>query len=282
MKSSISKFVTALLVVFHIFNVVGQSNKEIWNLIEAKKRPEAQKALEQKIKSKNYSIDDLVTLHCLLEFDGKGLNTKNLLESLSKEGNPYPYLYALWFSEDFGGTKSYKSSDKLSLLNDLISEKCKNGTMTASAHATLAEHHVASKQWGRVAKEYAQIGAINEWQFVGPFSNESGSGFNKNYGPILEPSNEVEFTSKSNAPIKWFSPGIPAKVGWVELNHYISGTGDRIVYAQTFVNSATELDAYLSVGFSGNIKVWLNDQLLITEAQERSTDLDAYTADINC
>ena len=100
MKSSISKFVTALLVVFHIFNLAGQSNKEIWNLIEAKKRPEAQKALalqsEIVSESARLGIVDADAAYKLLdktaiEYDeaGKPRNVEALLRELLKSK---PYL----------------------------------------------------------------------------------------------------------------------------------------------------------------------------------------------
>jgi len=35
-------------------------------------------------------------------------------------------------------------------------------------------------------------------------------------------------------------------------------------------------DAYLCTGFAGNIKVWVNDQLVISVPEEKVTELDAY------
>src|SRR5690606_33716946 len=50
-----------------------------------------------------------------------------------------------------------------------------------------------------------------------------------------------------------------------------------VVYAQNFVTSPIDQTVYCNVGFSGAIKVWINDELVVSESKELTTEMDNYT-----
>ena len=113
------------------------------------------------------------------------------------------------------------------------------------------------------------------WGIVGDFDNVSESGFNKNYAPIFHPEPEAIFKNKMNADVKWFNleKKVPGK--WIDFlnNFYCKNT---LVYAQTFCNSPTDQIVNIRIGTSGSLKLWINDQLLFTEEEERNNGIDTY------
>jgi tetratricopeptide (TPR) repeat protein len=66
---------------------------------------------------------------------------------------------------------------------------------------------------------------------------------------------------------------------WFDFSYY-NTYENALQFAQTFVNSPTATTAQLRIGVSGSVKVWVNDQLVITESEERNNDLDAYIASV--
>lgn len=124
-------------------------------------------------------------------------------------------------------------------------------------------------------KLYDRSNIIDKWQFVGEFDNISGSGFEKDYGPLSNPSANAQFDNKIGAKVKWFTLPQGRIDKWMDLE-YSFVIGNSIMYAQTFVKSETEQDVVFRIGVSGSMKVWLNDALVGTENEERNTDLDVY------
>jgi predicted Zn-dependent protease len=254
----------------------AQDYKEIWSLINNNQRAKATSIIESKLKNNTASIDEFITYNFLQTFDGKEDNIKNFWSQVSKSDNPDAYVYALWFTAPVIGGYGKKEPHQLALLNHLITSSTVNGTLKAASHYSMGHHYVGSHQFPLIKKENEKIGALSNWQFVGPFNNVSGSGFNKNYGPVQDTSNATVFSSTTNAPIKWFTPIEKSTEGWILTENFISDNSGSITFAQTFVNSPIDQEVNLCTGFSGNIKVWVNDQLLISVSEERVTEIDAY------
>src|SRR6185369_6778466 len=67
--------------------------------------------------------------------------------------------------------------------------------------------------------------------------------------------------------------------GWIAPSYQFDReTG--VIYAQTFVSSPSDVDALLSVGVNGALKVWVNDAIKIAEETEHATELDYNTVKV--
>ncbi|ANH81039.1 transglutaminase [Niabella ginsenosidivorans] len=191
--------------------------------------------------------------------------------------DPYPYIYALWFNRAVTGPHSVKKKPhQLKLLHKLTADNKAPVSLRTSANYVLAYNELLSGNFSAGAPYIQTIHSIRNWQYAGPFENLSGSGFYNEYAPLKYPEPESVFKNASDDTIKWFTPAFENNDGWMAPCFSIPGnTG--IVYAQTFVDAPEEKSITLNMGFSGNLKLWLNDQLMILEPRERLTDLDAYS-----
>ncbi|RFM34879.1 DUF3857 domain-containing protein [Chitinophaga silvisoli] len=191
-----------------------------------------------------------------------------------------PYTYALWFTDGMLGPYGIKEGKELENLNTVLTDPRFNGSLHAAAKYYKGLHYLRAGQYTASAGLYSQIGALNNWQFVGSFDNISGSGFNKDYGPLKEPNKGKGFTSYNNTRIDWFTPSITDNAGWMFVGTLFPAASS-VGYAQTFVNSPVEQDAILCLGGNGSLKAWVNDKLLIAQEDELATELDKFNVRVH-
>ena len=148
--------------------------------------------------------------------------------------------------------------------------------MVAAANYNEKMHYLFSGEFEKARSFNDAMGNIKDWQFAGPFENLSQSGFYKDYGPLEHPEPTAVFKSMSNADVKWFTPEIESKDGWTPIVYQFNKS-TALVYAQSFVTSPQDQTVYCNIGCAGSVKVWINDELVIAESKERSTELDNYS-----
>ncbi len=182
--------------------------------------------------------------------------------------NPEPYMHTMW---SIGRGK--KSDAEMDFLHSVA--EMEDGKLRAMANQAIGAHYVAINDYDEAKKYYAKTGAIANWRIVGEFENISESGFDANYAPIKHPEPEYTFTNKRGVEVKWFDLKTPRTDNWVDLEYHFY-TGNSIIFAQNFCKSPKEQEVQFRLGTSGSAKVWVNDHLLFTEAEERDNDLDTY------
>ncbi len=189
--------------------------------------------------------------------------------------NPYDALFALWFEEGLmGQPKKYKSF-QLNLLKKVENDSRTLGKFDAITKYRLSNHYTFAYDTLKVKEYNSKISSIDKWSLVGPFDNVMNSGYNKDFGVLQNPEKEKSFQSKYGAEVKWFVPPTCTWSGYFfkDYNFYSSNS---IVYAQSFVESAEERDVIMKFGYSGSLKVWLNDSLAYSEPNRRMTEIDYF------
>lgn len=189
--------------------------------------------------------------------------------------NPQPYLFALWTDQNLFEGYTKKDKDQLALLNTLEKDPSLNSTLLALTHAQLGYHYNIVNDEKTSQAEFKKIGAIEDWQVVGEFENISASGFDKNYDPINYPKQDHAFVNKYGAQVYWFDIPAIKNDKWLDLTYHLHARSS-VAYAQTFINSQADQAIQLRMGNSGSLKVWLNDQLVFSESEERNNDMDTY------
>jgi transglutaminase-like putative cysteine protease/predicted Zn-dependent protease len=248
---------------------------DAWKAIHNKKFAEAKTLLLKAIKDPATSTDAYFTLLYLQTYQGNENEIPGLADQLMKTADKDAYVYASWFNGSMLGQYSKKKSHQLNLLNKIISDKSFNGSLQSAAHYVKAMHYLLSHDYDKAKQEYALMGAIQDWQFTGPFENLSGSGFNSNLGPLSNAEANAKFIAAENIEVNWFTPSRTNHEGWIFTYAHLP-ENSAIVYAQAFVNSPEERKVILNLGCNGSIKVWLNDGLVLSESKERATELDYY------
>lgn len=200
---------------------------------------------------------------------------KDFEQFYTNSDNPYPYMDALWTSSSVMDGFGSKTEEQLAFLQKLLADPKVSGTMKAKVHSMLGDHYQESQQDKKADEEFSKIQSIDNWQLAGEFENISGSGFDKDFGPLENPKSTAGFSNKYKANVNWISMPPSRRDKWIDFT-YVYYADNSIIYAQTFVNSPIEQDVQLRVGVSGSLKTWVNDNLLYSETEERNNDLDSY------
>jgi uncharacterized protein HemY len=261
-----------------LFAISQKGYNEVWKALNSGDHKKANVLIKQSMEDRSTFIDNYMTNIYLHTYEGSEEKITDLEKSFyGTVKNPYPYIYALWFNESILGRYGQKNyPHQIAIIDRLIRDSIAPGTLVAAASYQKGFHFLSSNDFKNSALEFAKVGNIKNWQYVGPFENLSGSGFNKNYGPLEHPEGKTEFLIKGGTKVKWFVPTTEIQDGWTPFGfHFNSNEG--VIYAQTFVDSPNEQMVYCNFGVSGTLKAWLNDELIESEPIERVTEMDTYT-----
>lgn len=272
-----------ILIAFFLlngFDTFSQQNnyEQAWQNLNTNNRVEAARLLTEAEKDPATFNDAFISKLYLKSYNGKQAEITDFGTSFySKSENPYPYIFALWFNSAVIGQPGKKYyNHQVQLVDQLISDEKAPGTLVGSANYQKGMHYLFSNEFDKIQRYFDAVGNIRNWQYTGPFENLSESGFYKNYGPLEHSEPTATFRSLTNADVKWITPSDELKDGWTPVCYQFNNQ-TAVVYAQNFVNSAIGQTVYCNVGVTGSIKVWINDELIISESKERVTDMDTYT-----
>lgn len=192
--------------------------------------------------------------------------------------NPQPYLFALW-----GDPSNYynrlKSPEQLAFYKSLSERTDLDGTLPAMAVSLLGAHYESSKQLDLAKQSYGKLGELEDWLITGEYENISTSGFDKKYDVLDHPELSYNFVGKKGRQFNWRTVPYTRHDKWFDFTYY-NNYKNALQFAQTFVNAPADITGQIRVGVSGSVKVWVNDQLVINEAEERNNDLDSYISSI--
>lgn len=256
----------------------AQHFQQALSLLTENKRTEAKAALTPLINNPSESQQALLSL-TLLE-----LNNSHFDEALTyfnryvqQSNNPYPYIYALWSTGIFSATTPKSEPLLDSFMNKIAGDEKAPLAMRAMAYDNMAQRIENGPKFKEALALYNRIGDIRNWSSVGVFENISASGFNKDFGVLTHPEPGYVFKNSTGADVGWFTIPDARNDRWLDLTfHY--DVSNAIIYSQTFLQSDADKDVKMLLGVSGSVKVWINDFLVLSEEEERNTDLDVYTA----
>lgn len=257
--------------------------EKAWEYIHKNDIPHARECLAKAMKAPATHDNALATLLLLETYEGYPEDVAQRLHNpVTTFSKPSPYWYAFWFSEavlgDYGAKKGYQ----LDNLNQVLKDPAMDGSLRAAGEYFYGKHLYDLNEVAQTPAHFRAMGAVENWAHVGPFDNTSGSGFDKDYGPLHEPKAGKGFTIYNNTTADWFVPPIPTNEGWAFVGQYFPAvTGTGIGYSQSFVKAPAATDALLALGGAGAFKVWVNDRLLITHAEEARTELDQHVVPVH-
>lgn len=253
--------------------------EDAWKALHNNDRKTAKDLLQKAMKESATSADAFLTYVFLQTFEGRDAEVNNFASTAyPKLTDVNPYIYSLWFNGSVLGEYGKKrASHQLDMLKKLLADPATNGSIKSAAHYFLATHFLYSNDYKAAQNHWKQVESVGpDWQLAGPFDNLSGSGFSKSYGPIEHPEAEAKFISANRSTIGWFIPPVSNKEGWTfPYSHIRSNTA--IVYAQAFIKAPADMNLVLQAGASGSLKVWMNDQQVLSESKERITEMDYYS-----
>ena len=265
----------SFLLSFILLSFISFANPidDIWKALENHDSVKARRLVEKALKNPSTKTDALMISILLNSGEEKPNDAKSIAKAFKSLKNASEYAYPIWYFDALTGGFGEKDKKTLSRFNGWIKEQKLNGSLVAELQELIAVHYLRLNSFSKANKYYAMPGSIMNWALTGTFENSSGSGFDKEYAPVAHPKDNASFKSKVNADIHWFTPKAIGHGPWVNLYRHLS-TSTGMAYAQSFVESPSKQDVILSIGFTGSMKVWLNDQLVLSEEDELNTGMD--------
>lgn len=272
---------SVLIIAFMMFTVKLSANPidDVWDAFKKNNRKQARELLNTAIANPQYKVEASMIMMLLNILEEKDQNLSLMQSVFTLLDDPSPYLYSLWLSDAVTDGYNKKDKARLGFIKEIFSSTKPNGSIKAALHYMNYMHFIFSNDTKNALKENLSVGSVANWQFVGPFDNTSGSGFDKVYGPLTHPEQDYKFKSMTNANITWFSPKYLEPNPWLMMDYYIP-CQQAIIYAQSFVTSPADQDIYIALGGYGSLKLWVNDQQVISQMEERQTEMDVYVQKI--
>jgi Tfp pilus assembly protein PilF len=193
--------------------------------------------------------------------------------ALADEPNIYPYVYANWYSPILSGR-----GEGLEIKRKLTESADSLGILRAMANEVVGEYFERRDDIASARSHYDAINAISDWTIVGPFDNTSASGFLNVYPPEGGYDATASFKGKAGVPARWYRPSAVRFDRWFDFKRYFA-SDDAVYYANTFVFSPQKQRVDVRIGTSGAFRLFLNDEVLVEEAEEMNNDLDSYIAE---
>lgn len=270
-------FALFILLSFLGINVFANDYEEAWKALHRNDRKTAMQYLQKAFDDPATTADAYITYIYLSTFEGREGKINDFIPRVyDKLNDPNPYVYAMWFNSSVLGTYGKKTAGQLNLLQKIFTDGKCNGSIQAAAHYMYGWHYQASNNIPQSAIESGKMNQVGPlWQLAGPFDNMSGSGFNKEFGPLKHPEAGAVFKSVNNADVTWFTPSEMTRTGWTFPHPHI-GSNTAVVYAQCFINAPEDMKVLLNAGTNGALKVWVNDEPVIAEKKDLVTELDYY------
>lgn len=278
MKGKLQLMVLGLLLVFsgNTFGSNKDSYKKGWDEFFKNNRIEARKHFSEATKLADTKADAYLSLSLLDWSESKIEDAfENLKQFYDSSSDPAPYLYSTFSLPYAFAASDVLEYKKVKFLESIV-DKPINGSLKAMIYESLGKHYMGCKDFVKAKELFAKTGVLLNWQVLGAFNNISGSGFDKDWGAVSKARLEDSFQNKAGASVNWYVPSANKPDGWFYLDYYYPLSG-IIAYAQTFVTSPVNQDAYLRIGTSGSLKIWVNDQQVASVIDERNCDLDIYS-----
>lgn len=273
------KALLALSLLFSISLNAQTTVNNAWEKFFKNDRDASRNLFTHLAKQPETSDEANIALCLLAEMDrptAEGFTYLNKLYSTSK--NPEPYIFALWTSQaNYSTTR--KTPEQLEFYKSIAQRTDIDGTLSAMAQSLIGKHQEEVKQYELADKAYAQLGELENWLITGEYENISTSGFDKSYDVLNHPEITASFTGKNNRQFGWRKVPFTRHDKWFDFSYYNSYK-NALQFAQTFIKSPAAVTAQLRVGVSGSVKIWVNDQLVLNEAEERNNDLDSYITSV--
>lgn len=264
------------LILFCLLLAAGQSFAQLEKVFQEMENNDLEKAksiCDENISNGLDVEDSYIMKSLLLNLEDDPESFETFTKGIANKTDQDPYLYSLWFTNSVTAGYGKKSKDRLAYVTKLSNSPEHNYTIRGGAKYVLGHHFISANNFSTGRSMWGGINAITTWEFVGTFSNTSGSGFDKDYPPITKPNKTAQFVNQDQAQVFWFTPPEEEKDPWISFNNTFMDY-EGVVYAQTFITNQEDRDVVLSLGGQGSFRVWINESEIITQEDELLTEMD--------
>jgi tetratricopeptide (TPR) repeat protein len=160
-------------------------------------------------------------------------------------------------------------------LRALLSSADSAPEVTAHAASVLAGMLRARGDFAGAEALDASLAYVRSWSLLGPFEDESKSGFDAAYPPETDLQVDVTYMGKVH-PITWRTLPVPAPGGVVPLDHVLD-PGEKVAgYALSFVRVSADTPCVIRGGYNEAHKVWVDGELVGSRRTYSGRAFDQY------
>lgn len=209
--------------------------------------------------------------------DAKSLNLfKNIVlnESISEEERFVAWDIIEKIDQRIGNQK-----DIFDLGNKLLTSLDPSSFLFSQISYTLYYTHIKKGHFDVGDKFVKKLGFINKWSFIGPFDNTGMSGIYKELAPEKEIDFSKIYNGKEGIQVKWFTPLIFPRYGYVDLESIFYPSHSTLAYALTYVYIPYDGEFLIGIGADDVISLWINDKFVFTEDKPKRLAFDQYRID---
>ncbi len=125
-----------------------------------------------------------------------------------------------------------------------------------------------------------RLGMLQKWQWVGPFDNERGAAMETALAPETSPSEGMRYDGKVRE-IGWRRmPAIANNERVIRLQPLMRPATQAAVIARTWVQSVQRQEVLLYLGFSSEMRVWVNGDPVFEATDRHNFRRDAFAVPI--
>jgi len=192
---------------------------------------------------------------------------------LVSAGRPESLLY-IEVTDSLNLTRSQREM-LLAELQKAVSGKTVDPVYKAALAWRIAAMLVSQGDLEAAAKERATLHVLTDWMVIGPFANEENAGFTKEY----EPETEIDYSKKyqgRDREVSWERLRHVGPAGGIDFDAVMYPNNQVLAYALTFLHVDEAADVVLRFGAGNAVKVWVNDQLLLSNDEDVAFEFDQY------
>ncbi len=160
-------------------------------------------------------------------------------------------------------------------LKKVIAARDTNPEVAAHAKSALVSLLLDQGRTEEAARVEESLGFIRRWMVIGPFDDESKSGFDAEYPPEKSLDFEATYPGKSH-PVQWRRMPRQTVNGLVPLDALLDPSEKVAGYALTFVKAAKDTPCVLRGGYNEAYKIWVDGDLVASRKVYNGRAFDQY------
>lgn len=275
----LSFYISLIAILFSNFSFCQNSPSAIkaWKVLNEGNVKEATKLFMEDDKNP----ESLVSLMMLGNLDRKGKSKAQYIDKYLKEGvYENAVLYALRNGESTFGEQGSKEKYHVNAIQKALDLKSLNPSLRASLEYDVSVYEMYTMDLKEMEKTKRKVEGLRNWAVIGPFEDLMNSGYDSNTGVLeaLKPSDIV--TNEVGAKLSWYTPTLVNTDPWIIKQAYYSDTR-KILYFQSFIKIDEAGQYDLGLGYSGNVKMWVDDQEVHNYSETIISDFDIFNYQIN-
>ena len=151
--------------------------------------------------------------------------------------------------------------------------------LRAQVELLVSSHHDARAEWDDLATHGDRVGALCDVLVLGPFGNVAGSGLTRPLATEQGIEPDADHQGLEGTRLRW-TPAFCSPYGTIDLDEFMDGRANALLYTLTHVRSDREREALLHVSGAGSFRAWCDETLVLDEPEHRWSAYDLYAVPI--